>query len=90
MEIAGKLACDAVLFDDCGSALQGVFLRNDGNSAAAAGNDNLIGISQCADSVDFQDIDRLGSRHDTAEALAGFFNDKVSFFCSVSASSFDI
>lgn len=67
-----------------------MLLRDDGDAAAAAGDDLLACISQGADGVDFQDIDGLGSRYDTAVAFARFFYYKVAFFCSISASSFDI
>ena len=39
-----------------------------------------LAVSQGADGVDFQDIDGLGSRYDTAVAFAWFFYYKVAFF----------
>ena len=56
-----------VFINNCSNAFKiAVFLANYRDSAAAAGDDNLTGIRQSADTVDLYDADGSRCRYNTA------------------------
>ncbi len=57
-----------------------MLLLNDGNSAATAGNNDLICGCQSTDGFDLHDVDGLGSSNDTTEAFTGIFLDIIALF----------
>ena len=57
-----------------------MLLLDYGNSAATAGDDDLVSFCQSADCFDLYNVNGLGSGNDAAEALARLFIYLISFF----------
>ena len=68
----------SVLVDDSRSAVQMVaFGLEYRNTAASAGNDNMIRLNQRLDRTDLHDLLRLRAGHNAAPAAAGILDDLV-------------
>ena len=83
IQLLGTQVADEILIDDSGSAFQVIALKSNGDTAAAAGDDQLTGLYQRADRADFDDFHRLGRSNHTAVAASCIFLHDIAvfFFC---------
>ena len=76
--VLGEQLSAQVLVDDGGHALVAALVRvvaHDGDSAAAAGDDDELVVEQVEDGVGLDDLLGLGGRHDAAPSAAGVLDE---------------
>ena len=71
VDVLCEEGCGAVLLDDGCGTLQVVALAEHRNTAASAGDDDLIRVKECLDGVDLDDGLRGRGRNDTLEYAIG-------------------
>ena len=80
IKISSQFTGDTVFFNNCGSTFKVVALSHDRDTAAAAGDNFLTGVTESTDCINFHNFKRLWRCNYSQITFSGFFNDKVPLF----------